>query len=257
MNLSTAFGRKIIYLVVLVAMLIPLYLFGQPSDGSAGSGGQLATMREDLNLAESDLGEISPASATMKLASLGLRGVAATQLWEKAHEYHKNHEWDRLKAALNQIALLQPHFDKVWEYQAHNLAYNVSAQFDDYRQRYEMVGEGTEYLVRGVRQNRKAPRLIWYTGWFYGQKLGMSDEKRQFRRLFADDDMQHEKLERQGIAVTDAHGPNGKPDNWLVGQLWLEHGYKLVDAGVRIRRQTPINFYETGPKWAIQARGSD
>lgn len=253
MNSSTAFGRKIVYLVVLVAMLIPLYLFGHPSDGSTGSGGQLATMRESLNIAESDLGEISPASATMKLVSLGLRGVAATQLWEKAHEYHVKHEWDRLKAALNNIALLQPHYDKVWEHQAHNLAYNVSPQFDDYRQRYEMVREGTEFLTRGVRQNQKAPRLIWYSGWFYGQKLGMSDEKKQFRRLFADDTILHASLEEQGINVANAHGPLDKPDNWLVGQLWLEHGYGLVDAGLaQIRRQTPINFFETGPKWAIK-----
>ncbi|TWT92084.1 IRE (iron responsive element) [Stieleria varia] len=252
MNQSTAFGRKILYLVVLVAMLIPLYLFGQPSNGSSGSGGQLATMREDFNIAESDLGEISPTSETMKLVSLGMRGVAATQLWQKAHEYRVQHEWDRLKAALNNIALLQPHYDKVWEHQAHNLAYNVSPQFDDYRQRYEMVREGTEFLTRGVRQNLKAPRLIWYTGWFYGNKMGMSDEKRQFRRLFADDTVLHESLVNQNIPVSEALGPLGKPDNWLVGQKWLEHGYDLVDSGTKIRRQTPLNFFETGPKWAIK-----
>jgi hypothetical protein len=190
----------------------------------------------------------------MKLASLGLRGVAATLLWEKAHKYHVMHEWDRLKAALNNIALLQPHYDKVWEHQAHNLAYNVSIEFDDYRQRYEMVREGTEFLTRGVRQNRKAPRLIWYTGWFYGQKIGMSDEKRQFRRLFAEDDVLHASLLEEGIPVdsSDALGPAQKPDNWLVGRLWLNHGYEVVDAGVKIRRQTPINFYETGPKWLFK-----
>ncbi|PAY18621.1 IRE (iron responsive element) [Rhodopirellula sp. SM50] len=254
MNQSTAFRRKIIYLVILVATLVPLYLLGQPSDGTADSGGQLATMRQEFGIAESDLGEISPASETMKLASLGLRGVAATLLWEKAHKYRVLHEWDRLKAALNNIALLQPHYDKVWEHQAHNLAYNVSVEFDDYRQRYEMVREGTEFLTRGVRQNRKAPRLIWYTGWFYGQKIGMSDEKRQFRRLFADDTVLHDSLANEGIAVdsSEALGPFQKPDNWLVGRLWLNHGYDVVDAGVEIRRQTPINFYETGPKWSIK-----
>ncbi|MEM6469261.1 MAG: IRE (iron responsive element) [Planctomycetota bacterium] len=254
MNQSTAFRRKIIYLVVLIATLVPLYVLGQPSDGTRDSGGQLAQMRQDFEIAESDLGEISPASATMKLAMLGMRGVAATRLWQKAHEYRVMHEWDRLKAALNNIALLQPHYDKVWEHQAHNLAYNVSLEFDDYRQRYEMVREGTEYLTRGVRQNRKAPRLIWYTGWFYGQKIGMSDEKRQFRRLFGDDDILHESLADQGIAVTsnEALGPYQKPDNWLVGRLWLNRGYEVVEGGVQIRRQTPLNFYETGPKWSFK-----
>lgn len=253
MNQSIAFRRKIIYLVILVSTLVPLYLLGHPSDGTVDSGGLLAMMRQEFGIAESDLGEISPASATMKLATLGLRGVAATLLWEKAHEYRVRHEWDRFKASLNNIALLQPHYDKVWEHQAHNLAYNVSVEFDDYRQRYEMIREGTEFLTRGVRQNRKAPRLIWYTGWFYGQKIGKSDEKRQFRRLFADDKVLHESLLAEGIAVDsrDALGPLQKPDNWLVGRLWLNRGYGIVDAGVKIRRQTPINFFETGPKWSI------
>ena len=255
MNRTSAFGRKLIYLVILVATLVPLYLLGQPTSGSGDAGGRLTEMRNTYNIAEADLGEISPASETMKLASLGLRGVAATLLWNKADDYRIQHEWDRLKASLNQIALLQPHYDKVWEHQAHNLAYNVSIEFDDYRQRYEMVREGTEYLTRGVRQNQKAPRLIWYTGWFYGQKLGMSDEKRQFRRLFSEDEVLHKSLDDQGLAVysPDARGPEQKPDNWLVGRLWLNYGYGLVDDGAtKIRRQTPLNFFETGPKWRIK-----
>ncbi|MEE2934648.1 MAG: IRE (iron responsive element) [Planctomycetota bacterium] len=254
MNRTSILGRKIIYLLVLLAMLFPLYLLGQPAGGKNNLGGRLSEMRHQYNIAESDLGEISPASETMKLASLGLRGVAATLLWNRAHRYRVEHEWDRLKATLNNIALLQPHFDKVWEHQAHNLAYNVSTEFDDYRQRYEMVREGTEFLTRGVRQNTNAPRLVWYTGWFYGAKLGMSDEKTQFRKLFADDEVLHESLMNENIAVDspEARGPLGKPDNWLVGRLWLNHGYDLVDTGVKIRRQTPLNFYETGPKWRFK-----
>jgi hypothetical protein len=255
MNRSTGFRNKLIYLSILIAMLIPLYLLGQPAGGSTGdAGGQLTQMRTKFNIAESELGDINPASETMKLASLGLRGVAATLLWNKAHDYRVYHEWDRLKATLNNIALLQPHYEKVWEFQAHNLSYNVSSEFDDYRQRYAMVREGTEYLTRGVEQNRKAPRLVWYTGWFYGQKMGMSDEKKQFRRLFADDDKLHEALREHDIAVDSpmARGPEGKPDNWLVGRLWLNHGYDIVDNGVKIRNQTPINFFETGPKWRIK-----
>lgn len=254
MNRTTVLRRKLIYLMILVVMLIPLYLLGQPSGGGGEGGGRLAQLRGKYDIAESDLGEISPASETMKLASLGLRGVAASLLWKKSHDYRVLHEWDRLKATLNNIALLQPHFDKVWEFQAHNLAYNVSTEFDDYRQRYEMVREGTEFLTKGVNQNRKAPRLVWYTGWFYGQKMGMSDEKEQFRRLFSEDDKLHEDLLEEDIAVDspEARGPTNKPDNWLVGRLWLNRGYDLVESGVQIRRQTPLNFYETGPKWRLK-----
>lgn len=247
-------GRKLVYLAILVAMLVPLYLLGQPSSREGDPGGQLSAMRLQYDIAESNLGEISPSSETMKLASLGLRGVAATLLWSKANEYQIEHEWDRHRATVNNIALLQPHFSKVWEYQAHNLTYNVSKEFDDYRQRYEMVREGSEFLINGVRQNRKAPRLVWYTGWFYGSKIGMADEKRQFRRLFADDEIAHQRLSDEGIPVDspEARGPSGKPDNWLVSRLWLNYGYDLVDSGVPIKRQTPLNFYETGPKGRLK-----
>lgn len=254
MNRSSVVGRKLIYAAILLALLIPLYLLGQPAGGTRDLGGRLSQMRHQFNMAESDLGEVSPTSETMKLASLGLRGVAATLLHEKAHDYRIQHEWDRYKATLNNIALLQPHFDRVWEQQAHNLAYNVAVEFDDYRQRYEMIREGTEYLEQGVRQNMRAPRLIWYSGWFYGHKLGTADEKQQYRRLFSEDEVLHESLIDEGIAVDspEARGPFGKPDNWLVGRLWLNRGYELVDSGIKIRRQTPLNFFETGPKWRIK-----
>lgn len=252
MNLSHGLTNKLVYLAILILMLIPLFLLGQPNSGEEQSGGQLTQMRDDFEISEADLGEINPASETMKLSSLGLRGVAATMLWNKAHEHKIHHEWDRLRATLNNITLLQPHFEKVWEFQAHNMSFNVSAEFDDYRQRYEWVIGGTEYLEKGVRQNRKAPVLVWTTGWYYGQKIGRSDEHTQFRRLFRDDTPLHERIREEGIDLdsNESLGPDRKPDNWLVGRQWLNRGYELTRAGgVPLRRKTPLHYYETGPKW--------
>ncbi len=62
MNRSTGFRNKLIYLSILIAMLIPLYLLGQPAGGSTGdAGGQLTQMRTQYAMAESELGEINPA----------------------------------------------------------------------------------------------------------------------------------------------------------------------------------------------------
>ena len=252
MNRNSAWRRKMVYLGVIVLMLLPLYLLGQPATGSSDGGGSLARMRSDLNLSLENLGEIDPASESMKLATLGMRGVAATVLWNKAEDFRRHQEWDRLAAALNQIVLLQPHFEKVWEYQSHNLSYNISSEFDDYRQRYKWVKQGTDFLTRGVKLNRREPRLIWYTGWFYGQKLGISDEKTQFRELFRNDTAFHEKIANDGLNVEEALGPDAKPDNWLVGRLWLYYGYELVDSGVPLINKSPMTFYDSGPKWSIR-----
>ena len=40
-------------------------------------GGLMAQMRKTHHLAESELGEVDPAGASMNLATLGMRGVAA------------------------------------------------------------------------------------------------------------------------------------------------------------------------------------
>ena len=82
MNRDLAFRRKVIYIGAIAVLLIPLYMLGSPSRRDKGDvigGGYLARLRShpDYRLAQRDLGEIDPASESMKLATLGLRGVAA------------------------------------------------------------------------------------------------------------------------------------------------------------------------------------
>jgi hypothetical protein len=251
MNLGGAGLRKLIYLMVIVALLLPLFYLGQPLQrgGDNQFNGRLAQMRSKFELGEGDLGEIDPASATMRLASLGLRGFAATMLWQKAFDYRRRQDWDRMGATINQIALLQPHFENVWTHQSHNQAFNTSIEFDDYRERYAWVERGLRFLMRGVRQNQKAPAMYWQTGMYFQTKLGVSDEKRQFRDLFRKDGEFHTALSAEGLEMDSAEalGPDNKPDSWLVSRLWYQKGYRLVDSGVPLRGKGPIPFYQAGP----------
>lgn len=256
MNRSTL-GRKIVYILAMVALLVPLFLLGQPpsardernAQGAVGGQvGLLATLRDRYDIGQSSLGELDPASETMRLASLGMRGVAATILWQKADYYKEEKYYDRLSATLNQLALLQPHFVSVWESQAHNMAYNVSAEFDDYRERYNWVKKGMDYLVRGTQFNRRQPILQWFLGKYMTQKLGRSDEKRQFRDLFRNDESYHSMLNSYGLDIeqAEARGSDRKPDNWLVGRLWFLKAYDLVQAGAYCKK-TPLYFYAESP----------
>jgi hypothetical protein len=111
------------------------------------------------------------------------------------------------------------------------MSYNVSVEFDNYEHRYHWVKRGIDFLIEGTRYNRRNPRLFWNLGWFNGQKFGRSDEYKQFRKMFSDDRDFHESMDDY-INVDMARGPLGKPDNWLVANLWYLLSHEVVDKGV-------------------------
>jgi hypothetical protein len=253
MSRTNSFARKVAYIGAIALLLLPIAALSQPatiSPGKAGHspGGVLSQLRSRYNLAQAELGEIDPASETMKLSTLGLRGVAANILWNWANYYKKIEDWDKLEMTVNQIIRLQPNFVEVWDFQAHNLSYNVSVEFDDYRMRYQWVKKGIEFLILGTHYNRDEPGLLRQLGWFVGQKIGRADENVQFRRLFRDDKDFHLTFRNNGIEVDDGLGPDGKPDNWLVGKLWYEKSVNAhINAGKPIRGTTPLLFYSGAP----------
>jgi len=249
MSRDISFWRKVVYIGVIVLLLFPLFWIGQPATRTAtGSspGGVLAQLRAHNNLSQAELGEIDPAGESIKLATLGLRGVAANLLWEKSFEYKKKEDWEGLSATLNQITKLQPNFITVWEHQSHNLSYNVSVEFDDYRMRYHWVKKGIDFLVEGIRKNRENPRLLHYTGWITGQKIGRADEHVQFRELFRQDMDFHDSLNSE-VPVDKGHGWDGRPDNWLVSQLWYQRAERAVDAGMVLKGKSPLIFHADNP----------
>jgi hypothetical protein len=244
MNERARFIRKIAYASAIAALLLPLSFLSQPAtmrgDGSQSEGGVLAQMRERHQLSQATLGEIDPASETIKLATLGMRGVAANILWEKAHEYKKREDWVGFKATLEQIARLQPNFVSVWVYQGWNLSYNISVEFDDYRDRYYWVIKGIEYLQEGTKYNDREPRLLSEIGWTIAHKIGTADEHVQFRRLFREDDDFNATI------------PRAQRDNWLVGRKWMLDAERLVDQeGVPIRGKSPLLFHFHPAKFLI------
>ena len=237
MNQNATVTRKAVYIGTIAVLLIPLFWLGQPpvtdQDGPR-PGGVLSQVRVREELAQASLGDIDPASESMRLVTLGMRGVATNILWAKAHKYKVHEDWDNLAATLNQIAKLQPNFISVWEFQAHNLSYNISVEFDDYRHRYRWVTRGIRYLLEGTEYNRSHPRLLWSVGWFTGQKIGLADEKLQFRRLFRVDDEFHAEMRpirgRAGIDMDsfEVLGPERLPDNWLASRLWFKLGQEVI-----------------------------
>lgn len=241
-----AFIRKLVYGLLILALLLPLSYFSQPATVAVGNqpneagspGGKLAQLRTQYGISEANLGEIDAAGETIKLATLGLRGVAANILWEKANTAKMKEDWEGMRAALDQLSKLEPHFVIVWRYQAWNVSYNISVEFDDYRQRYFWIKEGIKYLQQGTRYNELEPRLIYDVGWFTAHKMGVADEKKEFRELFrVDDDEEFPAHDRQ-LRRQD------RRDNWLVGQEYFEQAIALVeDREASIHAMNPFVFF--------------
>lgn len=263
---NRSFQRKVLYAVLIAVLLVPISFISRPAsrqaNGTVAGGGQLAQMRAKNSLSMANLGEIDPTSESMKLATLGMRGIAANLLWGRANKFKREQDWDNLAATLNQISKLQPRFISVWQFQGWNLAYNVSVEFDDYRSRYHWVKRGINFLKEGVTYNEHEPVLFWELGWTFGHKIGKADEKVQYRRLFREDEDFHRELARE-IPMDVTLGPDNRPDNWLAGREWFLRGQKEVDSGIpikgrlvddtrRIKRgKTPLIFHSHPPKWIM------
>ncbi len=241
MSGSSTFIRKIIYVAGIAILLIPLSLISRPairaSTDDSGKvvredqGGKLSQLRDDYNLSQAKLMEIDPTSETMKLASVGLRGIAVNMLWMQAMEHRKKQNWDQLRSTLNALIKIQPNFIKVWEYQAHNLSYNISVEFDDYEYRYHWVKEGIKFLTEGLPYNYRNHRITDNLGFFSGMKIGRSDEKLQFRRLFRKDKDFRDELELDGERGVEPESYDTREyghDNWKLAYQWYDKSEDLV-----------------------------
>ncbi len=226
-----SFYRKIVYAAVIVALLVPTGFLSLPAvtedTGAPGGlrqtgGGMIDQVRERHGLNNARLGDVDPTSETIKLALLGLRGVAANILWSQANEYKKKEDWTKMIATVDTITLLQPYFEQVWWFQGWNIAYNVSVEWDDYRDRYYWVKQGIEYLLRGVRRNNDSPTLLYWTGWVISHKMGKSDERTQFRAIFRQDDEFHDEIFAQDQQL--AHR-----DSWYVGKVYMRRAHDVLD----------------------------
>ena len=234
------FIRKIIYLIIMAVLLGVLAYLGTPAAPSrdpqkSSPGGVLAQVREKEGLTPTQLGQLDPGGEAIKLATLGMRGVAVHILWMKAEDYKRRKDWSHLSATLEQMVKLEPHFITVWRHQGWNLSYNVSVEFDDYRERFRWVIRGINFLKEGIRYNEREPILYGDVGWFYSQKIGRADESKQFRRMFMDP-----------TDPFDIHGGRPPRDNWLVGKDWYAEAERLVDQGA-ILRTTPLIFHSHRP----------
>lgn len=232
---NQSFYRKITYAVCATVLLLPISFIARPASYDSqkkaiSNSSVLSQMRQEKNLSLSSISEVDSTSEIMKLGSLGLHGIACNLLWNQAQEYERVHAYDRAKETIETLIKLQPHFVNVWEFQAHNLSYNISREFDDYEDRYYWVKEGIDFLIEGIPFNKRNKKIFDNLGLFSGQKLGRSDEQKQFRELFRHDTQYHQdSILGYFDSIDKVKHVIAGVDNWLWAKGWYEKSYKLVE----------------------------
>ena len=214
MTSLTNMQRKIIFALAILVLFVAMYPYKEFLHREA----------ERRDLGEATIGEVDTGSFMLKLALLGgARGIAANVLWMQARDLQKVQDWDKMKATVELITKLQPHFLQIWTFQGWNLAYNVSVEWDAPEDKYEWIKQGIKFLRDGVSKNTRSPDLIWDTAWTYYHKIGFADEAIILRRLFYDDI--DESFKRDPI------DNNVYRDNFQLATGWFTRSIRLADSG--------------------------
>lgn len=241
MNSLTSQQRKLAYLCGILILLIPIISLGLPASGKDGGGGTLTRLRTKYELGESDLGEVDPSGAAMNLVLLGMRGVAVNLLYTQFEKERDAKQWEEMGATTESIVRLQPHFEKVWEMNGWNLAYNTSAEWDAVADRYYYVKLGGLFLKRGVAQNRKSTHLQYHVANVYQKKIGTADEAKFYREFFL-----HDPDPKFDKGVDPAFNPDIM-DNYLVAKKEYQRACQIEDTEHRPQHILDRSLFRSMP----------
>jgi hypothetical protein len=154
----------------------------------------LARQRRDLDLVIPSAGTAGmPPHVAVVTAALGtFRGLAVDVLWARADHLQSEGEYFEAQTLSQWITALQPRFQKVWAFQAWNLAYNIAAATQIPAERWAWVQRGVGLLRdQGIPLNPRAPQLQMELGWIFHNKIaGKGDKEHWFYKASLAREMQ-------------------------------------------------------------------
>ncbi len=120
-----------------------------------------------------------PPHVAVVTAALGtFRGLAVDVLWARADHLQSEGEYFEAQTLSQWITTLQPRFQKVWAFQAWNLAYNIAAATQVPAERWGWVQRGVALLrEQGIPLNPRAPQLQMELGWIFHNKIAGKGDK--------------------------------------------------------------------------------
>jgi hypothetical protein len=161
------FGARI-YKPALVA-LAALLLF---ASGHLQNG--LNADRKAMGLTKMDpLVNAPPMLAFTTVALGGFRGLIANALWMRLSDLQMDDKYFEMVQLTDWITKLQPRMVAVWQFQAWNMAYNISVKFKNYEDRWQWLKRGIELLRdEGLKFNPNETKLYRDLSWLFQHKMG-------------------------------------------------------------------------------------
>ena len=129
-------------------------------------------LRPEVNRVEQGafFAELPPGEVAGTLMLGGFRGMAIDFLWLRAVKAKDEARYYESVALFELISRVQPRFEKVWEYMAWDMAYNIGFYVDQDDDKWSWYLAGLKANLRGVELNPDSERLLRHLAWMYFHK---------------------------------------------------------------------------------------
>jgi hypothetical protein len=144
--------------------------------------------RLQMKLISNEPLENAPPSLAFATVAMGaFRGLVVDVLWMRAEKLKQQNQFFDAKQLAEWITKLQPRFAQVWQFQAWNMAYNISVAIPatEADERWRWVKNGYELLRdQGIPLNPKNIGLYYELARIFQHKIGsVSDDAHKYYKL--------------------------------------------------------------------------
>ncbi len=147
----------------------------------------------DAQLKYTDEAAAGAPAAVVVAQSIGVvRGMIANYLWIRADKLKEDGKFFEAYHLSRWITQLQPRYASVWQFQAWNMAYNISVATHTRTERWQWVRDGIQLLRNhGIRYNPSEMMLYRELAWFFLHKIeGFTDDANKFYKQQTADEWQ-------------------------------------------------------------------
>jgi len=146
----------------------------------------LKQMRRDYDFDPVDTQSDAEAIKQLRIpteALFTLRSLAINYFWIRADALKMEGQYFDANHLARAICALQPNLPTVWDFQAWNMAYNISIAMPNPPERWTWIEDGIKLLRdQGLKALPRSPKLYHSLGYIFGDKIGRNID--EFHRYY-------------------------------------------------------------------------